>query len=137
LKPLLVGLLLAAFVAGAEDPQPMITVRRPTVIGFIGPVTDKDVEKSPDINEALADFRYYSKRWTDTLEEMGIVFEVVSVKLFRVHVGAKITTFRSGKVKWGYYFVAPRKKPRVVYGVDSGLGETASEYFRIKLPEPN
>ena len=48
-----------------------------------------------------------------------------------MRVGVKTTTFRPGKITVGYYFVAPGKKPRIEYGVntDDGLVDIAKEYF--------
>jgi hypothetical protein len=38
-----------------------------------------------------------------------------------MRVGAKVTTFRPGDVKVGYYYIAPGKKPRIEYGVATDL----------------
>jgi hypothetical protein len=44
-----------------------------------------------------------------------------------------VVLFRLGKVKVGYYFVAPGKKPRIKYGVmtDADILQMADEYFGI------
>ena len=60
-------------------------------------------------------------------------FEEVYTRSFRVTVSGKTSTFRPGAVVVGYYFVAPRKKPRVEYGVNTDIGiiAVAKEYFGI------
>ena len=60
-------------------------------------------------------------------------FEEVYTRSFRVTVSGKTSTFRPGAAGVGYYFVAPRKKPRVKYGVNTDIGiiAVAKEYFGI------
>jgi hypothetical protein len=65
------------------------------------------------------------------LKDAGIDFEEVYAGSFSVQRGSRTTTFRSGKVKVGYYFAAPDKDPHVKYGVmtDTDLFQFAQNYF--------
>ena len=97
------------------------------------PVTQGDLKNDPDTNEALADFQFYAGKVRRLLHDAGIDFHEIYAPSFRVQQGTKITTFHPGKVKVGYYFIAPRKKPRVDYGVmsDTDLLLVAKEYFAL------
>ena len=107
-------------------------VKRPTVVAFFTPMTDAELAKNPDANEALADFQVYAERMSGRLDGMGIDFEEIYATSFVVKRGAKTTTFRPKKGV-GYYFVALGKTPRVEYGVmtDTSILQIASEYFRF------
>jgi hypothetical protein len=54
---------------------------------------------------------------------------------FRVRRAGSVIVFRPKKGRIGYYFVAPGKKPRIEYGLntDVGLFEIARDYFRITI----
>jgi hypothetical protein len=134
LAPTLVGLLLATSLLGAPK-QTELVVSGPTVIAFFPPVTQAELNKDSDTNETLADFQFCAKNVREPLHNAGIDFQEVYALSFRVQIGAKITTFRPGKVNVGYYFIAPNRKPRVEYGVmtDVDLQKIANEYFRLSL----
>jgi len=109
---------------------PTFDVRRATVIAFFA-VTQSELSKDSDTNEALDDFQFYATKVKQPLEKAGVDFREVYVHAFRVRLGKTVTTFRPVKVDVGYYFVAPGKKPRIEYGVmtDVDLLQVANEYF--------
>jgi hypothetical protein len=122
---------LGVFATTAADRQPTITVRGPTIVAFFEPVTEAQLKADPDTNEVLSDFQVYAGGARKAFLNTGIDFQAIYVKSFRIRIGNKTTTFRVGKSGVGYYFVAPGKKPRIEYGVntDIGLVDTAKEYF--------
>lgn len=129
-------LVMALFIAEAawaksSAKQPLIVVRKPTVIAFFEHVTEKQLEEEPDTNEALSDFQVYVSSVREPLRKRGIEFHEVDAKSFRLRIGSTITTFH-GKMDVGYYLIAPGKKPRIEYGVmtDTDLLDLASKYFK-------
>jgi hypothetical protein len=120
---------LGVSVATAADQQPTITVHGPTIVAFSWPFTEAELKAHPDTNEAFADFEFYTGRAMKALQNSGIYFQTVDATSFKTRTGSKTTTFRVGKSRVGYYFVAPGKKPRVEYGVNNDLVETAERYF--------
>jgi len=118
-------------IAAAEK-QPLVEIQGPTVVAFFEPVTQQELEKDPDTNEALADFQVYAKKVSAPLRKAGIEFHELYMRSFRLRAGKKITAFRSAKGV-GYYLVEPGKKPRIEYGVMSDLDllMVAKEYFGI------
>jgi hypothetical protein len=125
-------LVLSCGLLGAAPKEKVVVVKRPTVVAFFTPVTDAELAKDPDTNEALADFQVYAGKVRDQLAGMGIDFEEVYATSFIVKFGAKTTTFHPKKIEVGYNFVALGKSPRVEYGVmtDTDILQIASEYFR-------
>lgn len=119
-----------SLVATAET-QPLVGVEGRTIVAFFPPVTDAELQKDADTNEALADFQFYAKRVREPLKKAGIDFHEVYAHSFRVRVGKTVTVFRPVKGDVGYYFVVPGKKPRIEYGVmtDADLLQVANEYF--------
>jgi len=117
-------------VAAAEK-QPLIVVRGPTVVAFCQPMTQAELEKNPDANEALADFRLYAKQVREPLTKEGIEFHELYASSFRLRFGKRLAMFKPNKADIGYYLVAPGKKPRVEYGVmtETDLLGVAKEYF--------
>jgi hypothetical protein len=104
-----------------------------TVVAFFPPASKPELEKDPDLNEALADFQVYAKRVREPLKRAGIEFHELYTHSFQVRLGRTVTTFRTSKGEVGYYFVVPGKKPRIEYGVmtDADLLQIADEYFGI------
>lgn len=125
------SLLSTLAVAGESAKQPVIDIRGPTVIAFFPPVTQAELEKDPDTNEALADFQVYARKVREPLRKAGIAFHELYAHSFRIRMGMKLTTFRPGKIEVGYYLVAPGKEARVEHGVltDVDILEVANEYF--------
>jgi hypothetical protein len=117
----------------AGPKQQVVVVNGPTVIAFFPPVTEAELDKEPDTNEALADFQVYAARVHEQSHDAGFNFVEIYASSFVVKCGAKTTVFRPKKIQIGYYFVAPGKRPRVEYGVmaDMGILQIASEYFRL------
>ena len=121
---LAIGCLAACIAAGlapggmAAQGQTVMVVRGPTVVAFFEPVSDKVMEKDTGTNKALSDFQLYSRQVRGSLpERRGVEFQEMYAPSFRVQDGNRVVLFRPGKVKVGYYFVAPGKKPRIRYGV--------------------
>lgn len=123
--------ILGMSLAAAVGEQPAIVVRGPTVVAFFPPVSEKEIQADSDANEALADFQLYASQVREPFRKAGIDFHVVYALSFRIRVGTRITTFRTGQVRVGYYFVAPGKQHRVESGVetDVDLLRIAGEYF--------
>jgi hypothetical protein len=115
----------------AEEKQPVVVVRGPTVVAFFGPVPQSKLDKDPDANESLADFQLYATNVRGPLRKAGIEFHELYAHSFRLRIGSKLTTFKPVKIDVGYYLVARGKKPRIEYGVmtDSDLLRVANEYF--------
>jgi len=124
--------LTSAFAQGAPR---TLAVEGPTVIAFFPPVTDAELEKDPDTNEALGDFQLYAMQAGPNLKKTGIDFEVISAAKFKIKIGTVVHTFSSGKIGIGYYFVMPGKKPLVRYGVmtDDEIVEVAGKYFGVRI----
>ena len=120
-------LCVALYVASKEKP---VVIKGPTVVAFFTPVTEAELDKNPDTNEALADFQVYAERVRGQLEGMGIAFEEVYATSFVVKCGAKTMRFRP-KIGVGYYFTAPGKSPHVEYGVrtDVDILQVAKDQF--------
>jgi hypothetical protein len=117
-------------VSAAEKP-PLVAVGGRTIVAFFAPVTDAELQKDADTNEALADFQLYATRVREPLKKAGVDFHELYTHAFRVRVGKAVTTFRPVKVDVGYYFIVPGKEPRIEYGVmtDADLLQVANEYF--------
>ena len=118
----------------AAEKQPIVVVQGPTVVAFFPPTSDAELEKDADANEALDDFQFYASRVRGPLKTAGIHFHELYTHSFLVRIGKVSTTFRPAKVKVGYYFVVPGKKPRIEYGVmtDADLLQVANEYFGLR-----
>jgi hypothetical protein len=129
----LIALLLLDWSLVAAQKQTVIIVDRLTVVAFFPPVTDAELDKDPDTNEALSDFQLYTRQARKRLEAVDIQFQEIYATSFDVRIHGKTTTFRPKKIKVGYYFVAPDKAPRIQYGVmtDIDILQVATEYFRL------
>src|SRR5579862_3709122 len=121
-NPLPLAFLALSFSVPAAEPTAFV-VRRPTIVAFFPPFTQADLEADPDMNESMSDFQTYTERVREPFRKAGVDFHEVYALSFRIRIGAKLTTFRPGKTKAGYYFVVPGKKPHIEYGIttDSDL----------------
>lgn len=135
MKSLLLAIFLTvlSFLCGSLNATPkekLVIVNGPTVVAFFTPVTEADLEKHPDTNEALADFQVYSERVKGQLAHLGIAFKEGYATSFVVKSGAKTMRFRP-KIGVGYYFLIPGKSPHVEYGVmtDDGILQVAKDQF--------
>ncbi len=117
-------------VSAAENP-PLVEAEGRTIVAFFPPVSDAELQKDADTNEALSDFRLYATHVREPLKNAGIEFHELYAHSFRVRVGKAVTTFRPAKADIGYYLVVPGKKPRIEYGVltDTDLLRVANDYF--------
>jgi len=123
--------LAAPAVQLGAQASPVVVVRGPTVVAFFEPVMGTDLENDADTNEVLADFQLYTTQVQGPLKRRGVEFQVLYERSFRMREGGKVATFRPGKVKVGYYLVAPGKRPRIEYGVmtDVDLLQLTDKYF--------
>ena len=139
MKTLLASTAFAFFLLAPshaqQKPAGTFLIAQPTILAFFPPLTEADLDKSPDMNEALGDFQLYATRVGAPLKKAGIDFEVVSAVRFNVKDGATSRTFRTGKIGIGYYFIAPGKAPHVEFGVmtDDDILATAAKYFNIVI----
>jgi hypothetical protein len=141
MRPLISPVLLLfglALGTGQETSIPTFVIRRPTIIAFFPPVTEAELEKDPGTNEALSDFQFYASQVASPLKKAGIDLEVASATEFKVNNRGVIHDFRTGKVRVGYYFVAPGKEPHVEQGVMTGLDilDVARKQFQLRIPGP-
>lgn len=115
----------------AAEKAPLVVVGGRTIVAFFPPVSDAELQKDADTNEALADFQLYATRVREALKKAGVDFHELYTQSFRVRVGESVTTFRPVTVDVGYYFIVPGKEPRIEYGVmtDADLLQLANEYF--------
>ena len=119
--------------AAAAKEHPPVVVRGPTIVAFFPPVTQTELEKDPDTNEALSDFQFYSAQLREPLRRRGIEFHELYAHSFQLRIGKKLRTFQPVKGDVGYYLIAPGRSPRIEYGVmtDVDLLEVAKEYFGV------
>jgi hypothetical protein len=133
-------LLAVAFApatsTAADHHAPVVVVRGPTVVAFFPPVTQKELDGSPDTNEALSDFQLYARQARTALAARGVAFEELYTRSFRVSDGKRVKVFRPGSVRVGYYFAIPGKKSHLEYGVmtSDDLIDTAERYFAAGAP---
>src|SRR5438045_1879468 len=85
-----------------------IIIRGPTIIAFFAPVSERQLEKDSDTNEALADFQLYASQLRQRLRSTPIEFHEVYTHLIRIRRGNSFVKFHPS-VEVGYYFVAPGK----------------------------
>jgi len=114
----------------AAPKEQQVVIKGPTVVAFFTPVTEADLDKNPETNEALADFQVYAARVRGQLEGMGIALEEFYATSFIVRCGAKTMRFRP-KSGVGYYFTVPDKSAHVEYGVmtDTDILKIAKDQF--------
>lgn len=114
----------------AAEKHPVVVVAGPTIVAFF-PVTEAELQKDADANEALADFQFYAQKVREPLKKIGIEFAEVYTHSFRIRIGQEVTVFTPTKENVGYYLIASGKKPRIEYGVmtDADLLQVAKDYF--------
>ena len=76
LRPSIV--FLGIFAAAAADTQPTIIVRGPTIVAFLGPVTEAELKADPGTNEALSDFQVYAGGARKAFLNTGIDFHEIT-----------------------------------------------------------
>jgi|SRR5579871_6238330 len=133
------ALLAFAFVpqTTAAPKAKSFDVRKPTIIAFFPPLSDKELDDDEDASDALDDFQDSADEVRAPLRRVGVDFIETYTRQFIVHAGSKTLAFRSGKDRdVGYYFIAPGKKPRIEYGVmaDDEILDVAHEYFGVPIP---
>jgi hypothetical protein len=75
---------------GSAEKQPVIAVRGPTVVAFFEPVPQAQPDKTPDTNEALADFQFYAKNAREPFRKAGIEFHEVYAHSFQLRAGKRL-----------------------------------------------
>jgi hypothetical protein len=107
---------------------PVIDVQEPLIIAFYPPESKADADANA--NESLSDFQLYADKVKRPLRKIGVTFQVLYGRSFRIRGDTGTTTFRP-KADVGYYLAAPGKKPQIEYGVltDSDLLLIARRYF--------
>lgn len=134
------GMLLFALIAlcssgslvlQAAPKTPTFHVVRRTIVAFFPRLSDAELAKDPDSNEALSDFQLYARQARSKLQTRRIDFHEIYDQSFSIRVGRQIKVFRPSKAQVGYYLIAPGKKPLVEYGVmtDDDLLQVADRYF--------
>jgi hypothetical protein len=128
------AILLALFTIFLVDQdRPAVNVSGPTMIAFFAPI--KHPETDAEGNQALAEFKKYAAQVREPLQRAGIDFQEMYAESFDLRINGKLTTFSSGHMKIGYYFVAPDKNPRIEYGIapPAQLLQVAREYFNLPI----
>jgi hypothetical protein len=128
----IMALLVTDSRLGAQrvSQTPVIDIQRETVIAFYPAASQKD-KANADANEALSDFQFYAGRMKQPLSRLGIDFQELYVRSFRIRRDRETIVFRPKTDGVGYYFIAPGKKPHIEYGVmtDADLLLVARRYF--------
>lgn len=98
-------------------------------------MSDPEANSGSDDDEALGDFNFYAAKVEPRLKKAGIEFRLLDQNSFRVRIGNRVRTFRSGSIEVGYYLIAPGKEPHVEYGVmtDEDLTAVAAKYFDLPI----
>jgi hypothetical protein len=128
---LIVGVVDTGWGQQASGVLPLVEANHAAVIAFY-PRQSNTQSGDADANESLNDFQLYNARVEEPLTRAGVHFEELYSSSFRVHIGVKTRTFHPTSAV-GYYFVAPRKRPHVEYGVmtDTDLLQVAKRYFGL------
>ncbi len=124
-------LLLGSAIRLSAQKPATFDVTGPTIIAFFPPVTDAELRKDPDTNEALSDFQFYAGQVREPLAKRGITFKEVYADAFTIRQGKMTTLFGTKTMKVGYCLATPGKEPYVQIGVlsDAGLLQLADKYF--------
>lgn len=124
-------LLLGSAIRLSAQKPATFDVTGPTIIAFFPPVTDAELRKDPDTNEALSDFQFYAGQVREPLAKRGITFKEVYADAFTIRQGKMTTLFGTKTMKVGYCLATPGKEPYVQTGVlsDAGLLQLADKYF--------
>ncbi len=129
----ILALIVCLSCCAAATRAQVVTVSRPTVVAYFPPVTEGDLLKDPDTNEALADFRFNAGEMREPLRNAGIDFYEIHAALFKIQDGRETLTVRPKQIQVGYLLIAPGRSPRTEAGVmtSSDLFEAVREYFAI------
>jgi len=81
-----------ARLASAHKPAPPIAIVGPTMIVFF-PTTQAEVDRNPDMNEAISDFQFYLGETDKRFKTAGIKVVEVYEPNFRIQSGKSIRLF--------------------------------------------
>jgi hypothetical protein len=87
---------------GTYKPR-IIDVHRATIITFLYPISQKELDSGEGDAEAFNDFGYYFYLVEKRLRGAGIDLLSVNAREFQVRDGKTIRTFKTGKIGIGYY----------------------------------
>ncbi len=132
--PLLALLCFILSCTHKDREEGPIVIERATVIGFFPPVTDSDLEKDGDLNEALADFREHFVNARSYFEKKNVRVVELYAKQFTCKLDGKNIEFHP-KRDIGYLIAAPGRKPKALYGVmtDIDLGDAIDAYLNANI----
>jgi hypothetical protein len=115
---------------------PSFEVLGPTIIAFSR--IDTPGEEGSDTETASDDFSFHLSKSIPILARVGVTVHQSQVASFRLVVGKRTRNVRAkgSAPMFGYCLVAPRKAPRMIYGVttDIDLLGAACEYFSLMAP---
>ena len=132
---LALALLLPCPGSAQQLKPPLFVIHKSTIIAFFPAMTSDPLDKDEDTNEALSDFQFYAGAVKPRLQNAGIDFIDTDAIAFRVQTRKARLRFSAGKITVGYYFIAPGKKPHILYGVmtDEDLIDEARKYFHLAI----
>ena len=110
-----------------------VIITGPTVIAFFPPVSQREVDADPDLNEVLADFQWHLYRAREELEQLGVtVHELYKNRILISDTGREHVF--SPDTELGYYMVSPGREALVIYGgmTDVDLIYEARGYFGVR-----
>ena len=118
--------------AHAVHSAPVFMVTSSTVIAFF-PITADEIKRSPEDAESLSDFVAYLAKARVALNRVGVDVHEIRTGDFLVQVGSHTRRFRARAGQVGYYFVSPKKEPRIEYGIstDDDILAIAQEHFGV------
>jgi hypothetical protein len=79
-----VSLALSLSCLATTAQEPVILVRRATVIAFFQPVTEQELAKDGNLIDALADFQHYAAEAREPLRKAGVDFHEVYARSFQL-----------------------------------------------------
>ena len=110
-----------------------LAVVRPTVLAYFA-ATQAEIDESPEIGEALADFQFYLMGARDSLEKRGVLVHALYADSIAVRLDSTTQLFlpRQQRSAVGYVIYAPGRSPELLDGVvaDSALLGAVDEYLR-------
>jgi hypothetical protein len=109
-------------------------LERPTIVAAF-PVTQSEVAKDSETNEALSDFEWYLAVLREPMKRAGIQLSECYEPSFSIQRSTRRRTVRLPPHFVGYYFFDQKGRIHLEKGVDTdtGLIDLANHYFHIKV----